>query len=109
IATSVLSSLCFQPSRDLRDLPSFPTRRSSDLANPALISIAQEPLDFRRKCLSHFLSLLMSSFALPIPPGALTSLPSQAYGTLRYRLRQSRKPKLRCIVLDPVHLRRRIA
>ena len=28
----------------------------------------------------------MSAFALPIPPGALTSLPSQAYGTLRYRL-----------------------
>ena len=26
----------------------------------------------------------MSAFALPIPPGALTSLPSQAYGTLRY-------------------------
>ena len=28
----------------------------------------------------------MSAFALPIPPGALTSLPSQAYGTLRYRV-----------------------
>jgi hypothetical protein len=28
----------------------------------------------------------MSSFALPIPPGSLTSIPSQAYGTLRYRL-----------------------
>ena len=27
----------------------------------------------------------MSAFALPIPPGALTGLPSQAYGTLRYR------------------------
>src|SRR5690606_1029195 len=39
----------------------------------------------RRECLSHSLSLLMSSFALPIPPGALTGLPSPAYGTLRYR------------------------
>ena len=28
----------------------------------------------------------MSAFALPIPPGALTGLPSAAYGTLRYRL-----------------------
>jgi hypothetical protein len=28
----------------------------------------------------------MPAFALPIPPGALTGLPSQAYGTLRYRL-----------------------
>ncbi len=28
----------------------------------------------------------MSAFALPIPPGALTSLPSQAYGTLRYHV-----------------------
>ena len=28
----------------------------------------------------------MSTFALPIPPGALTGLPSQAYGTLRYHL-----------------------
>ena len=36
---------------------------------------------------SHMpLTLLMSAFALPIPPEALTSLPSQAYGTLRYRI-----------------------
>ncbi len=27
----------------------------------------------------------MSAFALPIPPAALTGLPSSAYGTLRYR------------------------
>jgi len=52
--------------------------------NPARISLAQEPLDFRRKCFSHFLSLLMSAFSLPISPGALTSLPSTTYGTLRY-------------------------
>ena len=43
-----------------------------------------EPLDLRRKRLSRFLSLLMSAFSLPIPPEALTGLPSQAYGTLRY-------------------------
>jgi hypothetical protein len=36
---------------------------------------------------SHMpLTLLMSAFALPIPPEALTSLPSQAYGTLRYHI-----------------------
>jgi hypothetical protein len=28
----------------------------------------------------------MSAFALPIPPEALTGPPSQAYGTLRYRV-----------------------
>src|SRR3546814_11137226 len=33
---------------------------------------------------SHSLSLLMSAFSLPIPPGGLTTRPSQAYGTLRY-------------------------
>lgn len=36
---------------------------------------------------SHMpLTLLMSAFALPIPPEALTSLPSQAYGALRYHV-----------------------
>jgi hypothetical protein len=29
----------------------------------------------------------MSAFALPIPPEALTSPPSQAYGTLRYHIK----------------------
>ena len=28
----------------------------------------------------------MSAFALPIPPGRLTAVPSTAYGTLRYHL-----------------------
>jgi hypothetical protein len=28
----------------------------------------------------------MSAFALPIPPTVLTDLPSQAYGTFRYRV-----------------------
>src|SRR3954451_552719 len=54
-------------------------------AHPARIGLAQEPLDFRREGFSPSLSLLMSAFALPIPPGPLTDTPSQAYGTLRYR------------------------
>jgi len=37
-------------------------------AYPAQISFKQEPLDFRRECLSHSLSLLMSSFSLVISP-----------------------------------------
>src|SRR6267378_3614715 len=32
------------------------------------MNVAQETLGFRRACLSHALSLLMSAFALPIPP-----------------------------------------
>ena len=55
-------------------------------ANPARINLAQEPLDFRRQRFSRCLSLLMSAFALPIPPDALTDHPSQAYGTFRYRV-----------------------
>src|SRR3546814_6355540 len=43
-----------------------------------------EPVGFRRECFSHSLSLLMSAFSLPVPPGGLTTRPSQAYGTLRY-------------------------
>ena len=41
-------------------------------AHPARINLAQEPLDFRRECFSHSLSLLMSAFSLPMPPGPLT-------------------------------------
>ena len=40
-------------------------------ANPARINLAQEPLDFRRQRFSRCLSLLMSAFALPIPPACL--------------------------------------
>ena len=40
-------------------------------ANPARINLAQEPLDFRRQRFSRCLSLLMSAFALPIPPRVL--------------------------------------
>ena len=42
-------------------------------ANPARINLAQEPLDFRRQRFSRCLSLLMSAFALPIPPARLAA------------------------------------
>jgi len=42
-------------------------------ANPARIDLAQEPLDFRREGFSPSLTLLMSAFALPMPPRALTN------------------------------------
>ena len=48
------------------------------------MNLAREPLDFRRRGFSPRLSLLMSAFALPIPPGRVTPTPSTAYGTLRY-------------------------
>eukprot|EP01024_Parvocaulis_polyphysoides_P061871 TRINITY_DN691_c1_g1_i11.p2 TRINITY_DN691_c1_g1~~TRINITY_DN691_c1_g1_i11.p2 ORF type:complete len:216 (-),score=-13.99 TRINITY_DN691_c1_g1_i11:178-825(-) len=76
-------------------------------ANPARIDLAQEPLDLRRECFSHSLSLLMSAFSLPIPPAPLTGTPSQAYGTLRYHA--LRRPQLRQVAQAPVHLRRRTA
>src|ERR1700758_2174568 len=43
-------------------------------ANPARINLAQEPLDFRREGFSPSFTLLMSAFALPIPPAALARL-----------------------------------
>jgi hypothetical protein len=42
-------------------------------ANPARIDLAQEPLDFRRAGFSPALTLLMSAFALPIPPACFTT------------------------------------
>src|SRR5690606_34297098 len=41
-------------------------------AHPARISLAQEPLDFRRQGISPCLSLLMSAFSLPISPRSVT-------------------------------------
>ena len=69
-------------------------------ANPARINLAQEPLDFRRQRFSRCLSLLMSAFALPIPPGGVTPLPSQAYGTLRYRSNNYRQSTLAKLTLS---------
>ena len=40
-------------------------------ANPARIDLAQEPLDFRREGFSPSFTLLMSAFALPMPPAHL--------------------------------------
>src|SRR6266566_10172222 len=42
-------------------------------ANPARINLAQEPLDFRREGFSPSFTLLMSAFALPIPPACLAA------------------------------------
>src|SRR3954466_15040481 len=42
-------------------------------APAARINLAQEPLDFRREGFSPSLTLLMSAFALPIPPACLTA------------------------------------
>src|ERR1700739_2280141 len=42
-------------------------------ANPARINLAQEPLDFRREGFSPSFTLLMSAFALPIPPARLAA------------------------------------
>ena len=43
-------------------------------ANPARNDLAQEPLDFRREGFSPSFTLLMSAFALPMPPQGLTPL-----------------------------------
>jgi hypothetical protein len=40
-------------------------------ANPARNNLAQEPLDFRREGFSPSFTLLMSAFALPMPPAPL--------------------------------------
>src|SRR3954462_5664453 len=42
-------------------------------AHPARINLAQAPLDFRREGFSPSLTLLMSAFALLIPPAVLTN------------------------------------
>src|ERR1700686_341387 len=80
-------------------------------ANPARINLAQEPLDFRREGFSPSLTLLMSAFALPIPPASLTARlhwPTERSATAGGSL-GSANPQLRCVALAPIHLRRRIA
>ena len=77
-------------------------------ANPARINLAQEPLDFRRECFSHSLSLLMSAFSLPMPPATLADhlhRPTERSATACLATR----PQLRCMALAPLHLRRRTA
>ena len=74
------------------------------------LTLAQKPLDFRRRSFSLLLSLLMSAFALLIPPGSLAGIPSQAYRTFRYQLvifEKITNPQIRYMILAPLHLRRR--
>ena len=74
-------------------------------ANPARINLAQEPLDFRREGLSPSLSLLMSAFALPMPPAALACRlhrPTERSATACL----AAHPQLRCVALAPLHFRR---
>ena len=51
------------------------------------LALRRNPWAFGESGFSHSLSLLMSAFSLPIPPPVLTDPASQAYGTLRYRVR----------------------
>ncbi len=52
--------------------------------NPSLITIAKEPLIFRRAGISPALRLLVPTFSLPNAPVWLAPLPSQRMGTLSY-------------------------
>ena len=77
-------------------------------ANPARINLAQEPLDFRREGFSPSLTLLMSAFALPIPPACLTARlhrPTERSATAS-GASGSQHPQLRCMALAPLHFRR---
>src|SRR5437879_12153562 len=77
-------------------------------ANPARINLAQEPLDFRREGFSPSLTLLMSAFALPIPPASLAAClhsPTERSATACL----AAPPQLRCLALAPIHLRSRTA
>src|SRR3546814_7623364 len=58
-----------RPPRSTRTDTLFPY---TTLFRSARISLAQEPLVFRRQGISPCLSLLMSAFALPIPPRPIT-------------------------------------
>src|SRR5262249_33102998 len=69
-------------------------------ANPARINLAQEPLDFRREGLSPSLSLLMSAFALPIPPQGLAPLlhrSPERSATACLPVSRAAHPQLRCV------------
>ena len=59
-----------------------PGRRKT---NPTRNDLASETLDLRRTRFSRVCSLLMSAFALPIPPAVFTNH-LQAFGTLSYHL-----------------------
>ena len=67
----------------------FPSTTAFALAlgagSPCADQLYAGTLGFSAAVILTLLSLLMSAFSLPIPPGHLTDTPSQAYGTLRYR------------------------
>ncbi len=75
-------------------LTCFPSTTPFGLAlgstHPAPINVGQEPLVFRRAGFSPALSLLMSAFALLIPPATLTGH-LQAYRTLPYPTTHKRR------------------
>ena len=52
--------------------------------NPGMITIAQEPLIFRREGISPSLRLLVPTFLLPYAPPWVTPLASTLYGILSY-------------------------
>ena len=82
----------------------FPPRLRGRLTLRRL-ALRRNPWTYGESVSHTALSLLMSAFALPIPPGGLTALPSQAYGTLRYRLLSCySKPKASAHGLSPVTL-----
>src|ERR1700741_2857213 len=72
------------------------------------MNVAQETLGFRRAGLSPALSLLMSAFALPIPPAGVT--PHLRRRTERSSTTvgfDSNDPQLRLSACAPLHLPRR--
>ena len=71
------------------------------------MNVEQETLGLRRAGFSPALTLLMSAFALPIPPAALAGPPSQAYGTLPYHSTFTVESAASVIDLAPLHLPRR--
>ena len=84
----------------------FRPRLRGRLTLPRL-NVGQEPLVFRRAGFSPALSLLMSAFALLIPPATLTRPPSQAYRTLPYPTTHSVAAAASVHGLAPLHLPRR--
>ena len=70
------------------------------------MNVEQETLGLRRAGFSPALTLLMSAFALLIPPAVLTNPPSQAYRTLPYHSTYV-ESAASVIDLAPLHLPRR--
>ena len=62
------------------------------------LALSRKPWTSRRAGFSPALSLLMSAFALLIPPANLSDSPSTAYRTLLYRVHISAHPQLRWTV-----------